>query len=59
MEAYNIIVANAIKEQKNLVVDRKSISLDEDHIKEVGKHKARIKLHKEVEVVIDLDVIAE
>ena len=55
----NIIVATAIKDQKNLDVDRKMIQLDEEHIKEVGKHKAKIKLHKEVEVEIDLDVVAE
>jgi large subunit ribosomal protein L9 len=55
----NIIVANAIKEQKNLEVDRKNVILNEDHIKEVGKYKAKIKLHKEVEVEVELDVIAE
>lgn len=55
----SIIIANAIKDQKNLEVDRKTIVLDEDHIKEVGKHKAKIRLHKEIEVEIDLDVVAE
>lgn len=55
----NIIISNAIKEQKNLDIDRKMIHLDEDHIKEVGQHKAKIKLHKEIEVEIDLDVVAE
>jgi large subunit ribosomal protein L9 len=55
----NIVVANAIQEQKNIEIDRKSVLLDDDHIKEVGKYKARIKLHKDVEVEIDLDVVAE
>lgn len=55
----NIMVANAIQEQKNLEIDRKTIELNEDHLKEVGKYKAKIKLHKEVEVEIDLDVVAE
>jgi large subunit ribosomal protein L9 len=55
----NIMVANAIKDQKKLEVDRKIIELDEDHIKEVGKHKAKIKLHREIVVEIDLDVVAE
>ncbi|RLD31194.1 MAG: 50S ribosomal protein L9 [Bacteroidetes bacterium] len=55
----NIIIATAIKEQKNLDIDRKDIVLDEDHIKEVGKHKAKVKLHKEIVVEIDLDVVAE
>ncbi len=55
----NIMVANAIKEQKNLEIDRKTVELIEDHIKEVGKYKAKIKLHKEVVVEVDLDVVAE
>lgn len=55
----NVMVANAIKEQKNLEVDRKSVELNEDHIKETGKYKARIRLHKDVEVEVDLDVVAE
>ena len=53
------MVANAIKEQKKLEIDRKTIELDEDHIKEVGKHKAKIKLHRDIVVEIDLDVVAE
>jgi len=55
----NIMVANAIHEQKKIEVDRKAIFLDEEHIKEIGKYKAKIKLHKEVEVEVNLDVIAE
>jgi large subunit ribosomal protein L9 len=54
-----IMIANAIKEQKNIDIDRKNIILDGDTIKEVGNYKAKIKLHKEVEFEIDLDVIAE
>ena len=55
----NIMVANAIQEQKNMEIDRKTIELKDDHIKEVGKYKAKIRLHKEVIIEIDLDVIAE
>ena len=55
----NIMVANAIKDQKKLEIDRKTIELDEEHIKEVGKHKAKIKLHRDIIVEIDLDVVAE
>ena len=54
-----IIVAQAINEQLNLDIDRKRITLIDEPIKEVGKHKAKVNLHKEVEVEIDLDVIAE
>ncbi len=55
----NIMVANAIKEQKNLEIDRKKIVVNDEHIKEVGKYKAVVKLHKEIQVEIDLDVKAE
>lgn len=55
----NIMIANAILEQKKLEIDRKTVILNEDHIKEIGKYKAIVKLHKEVEVEIDLDVVAE
>lgn len=55
----NVMIATAILEQKQMEIDRKKIILDESHIKEVGKYKAVIKLHKEVSVEIDLDVVAE
>jgi large subunit ribosomal protein L9 len=55
----NIIIATAIKEQKNLDIDRKLIHLNEDHIKEIGAHEAVVKLHKDVEITIKLDVVAE
>ena len=55
----NIIVANAIKEQKKVEIDRKKINLDEEHIKEVGTYKAVVKLHKDVEVEVELDVVAD
>ncbi len=55
----NVMVASAIMEQRNLEIDRKKIILDESHIKEVGKYKAVIKLHKDVSIEIDLDVVAE
>jgi len=55
----NVMVAAAIQEQKKMEIDRKKIILDESHIKEVGKYKATIKLHKEVSVEVDLDVVAE
>ncbi len=55
----NIMIANAIKEQKNLEIDRKKIVVNDEHIKETGKYKAVVKLHKDIQVEIDLDVKAE
>jgi len=55
----SIMVSNAIKEAKDLDIDRKIIHFDEDHIKEVGKYTATIKLYKDIKVDISLDVVAE
>jgi len=55
----SIMVANAIKEAKDLDIDRKKIHFNEDHIKEVGKYQATIKLYKEVKVDISLNVVGE
>jgi large subunit ribosomal protein L9 len=54
-----IQVAQALKEQFHADIDRKNIALAEDHIKELGTYQAQIKLHKEVKVQINLDVVAE
>jgi len=54
-----IMVANAIKEAKDLEIDRKKIHFDADNIKEVGVHAATIKLYKETKVEIKLNVVAE
>lgn len=55
----NIIIADAIKSQKSLEIDRKKIEVAGDSIKEVGQYKAKIKLHRDLVVEIDLDVKAE
>lgn len=52
-------IANAIKEAKNIEIDRKKIHLNEDSVKELGNYKAKIKLHKEVQFEIDFEVFAE
>jgi large subunit ribosomal protein L9 len=44
---------------KGFDIDRKVISIQDDQIKEVGSYKAEIKLHREVKVSIDFEVIAE
>ncbi len=44
---------------KGFDIDRKVISIQDEQIKEVGNYSADIKLHKEVKVKIDFEVIAE
>jgi large subunit ribosomal protein L9 len=53
-----IMVAEALK-GKGYDIDRKNIFIDEEHIKEVGTYKAKLKLHKEVSVEIEFEIFAE
>jgi large subunit ribosomal protein L9 len=54
----NIQVAEALRE-KGFDVDRKQILIKEDAIKETGKHTAKVKLHRDVVVEFEFEVIAE
>lgn len=53
-----IQIAEAIN-KKGFEIDRKQIMLPEDHIKEIGTYSAKIKLHKEVIIEIEFEVVAE
>lgn len=52
-------IANAIKEERNIEIDRKKIVMNADAIKELGTYKAKIRLHKEVVVELEFEVFAE
>ena len=54
----NIQIAEALAE-KGFSIERKNISIVDDSVKEVGSYKAEIKLHREVKVEIDFEVISE
>jgi|SRR5690554_1080194 len=54
----NIQVADAISKFGHQI-DRKNIKILGDQIKEVGTYQAQIRLHKEVEITIDFEVVAE
>lgn len=55
----NIQIAEALKEQHDLEIDRKKIFVDGDSVKDLGTYQAKIRLHKEVEAVITFEVYAE
>ncbi len=55
----SVQISDAIKEQHNYDVDRKKIMVDTSNIKEIGKYEAKIKLYKEIEATIHLDVFEE
>lgn len=44
---------------KGFNIDRKRISLPQDAVKEVGAYKANIKLHREVTVEVEFEVVSE
>lgn len=54
-----IQIADALKAQHNIEIDRKRIQIDGEAIKELGTHKAKINLHREVKAEISLDVYSE
>ncbi len=53
-----IQLAEAIN-KKGFEIDRKQILMPEDHIKEVGTYSAKLKLHKEVIIDVEFEVVAE
>ena len=53
-----IQIAESLKD-KGFDIDRRNITLPEDQIKEIGSYKAVVKLHRDVRVEIDFEIIAE
>jgi large subunit ribosomal protein L9 len=51
-------IADALSKH-NVVVDRKKIHLDSEHIKTLGTYTATVNLHKDVKAKITFEVIAE
>ena len=54
----SIQIAEALKE-KGFDIDRKIILVKEEAVKELGHYTAVVKLHREVSVNIEFDVVAE
>lgn len=53
-----LMIAEAIQ-KSGYEVERKQIVVADDHIKEVGSYSVKVKLHKDVFVDVDLEVVAE
>jgi len=47
------------RNEKGYEIDRRNILLGDDAIKEVGNYKAVVKLHRDVKVDLEFEVIAE
>lgn len=54
----NIQLAENIAE-KGIEIDRKNITLPKEGVKEVGTHTAKIKLHREVIIDFEFEVVSE
>ncbi len=54
----NIQIADALKKQADLDLDRRKIKMGDD-IKELGTYKATVSLHKEIIVEVEFEVIEE
>ncbi|RMD76460.1 MAG: 50S ribosomal protein L9 [Bacteroidetes bacterium] len=54
----NLQVANALKEQLGIEVDRRKIEMPEE-VKEVGVYTAVLKIHPEVDTRVSFEVVAE
>ncbi|WP_068472555.1 50S ribosomal protein L9 [Saccharicrinis aurantiacus] len=46
-------------EKQGYTIERKNISIKEDQVKEIGKYVATVKLHREVKVEVNFEVVAE
>ena len=51
-------IADALAKH-DVIVDRKKIHLESDHIKALGHYAATVSLHKDVKVKVNFEVIAE
>jgi len=54
----NIQIAEAL-EKEGIKVERKNISIDAEHIKEVGVYTAEVKIYKDIKANITFEVVAE
>ncbi|MCC6600638.1 MAG: 50S ribosomal protein L9 [Crocinitomicaceae bacterium] len=55
----NTIQLSEALSKAGFTIDRKSISISDEHIKMLGAYEAKVKLHKEVSAVVKFEVIAE
>ena len=53
-----IQIAEAFK-AKGFDIDRKQITISNEQVKELGKYSAEVKLHREVKVNVEFEVVEE
>ncbi len=55
----NIMVADALKAQHDIEIDRHKITINEDRIKELGQYTAQVNLHCDFKVELKINVVPE
>ncbi len=55
----NIQIANALRDQLGIEVERRDIIMPDDHVKMIGKYTAVLDLHPEVDSKIEFEVIPD
>jgi len=55
----NTIQLSEALAKEGFAIDRKGISISEEHIKNLGTYEARVKLHKEVSATFNFEVVGE
>ena len=54
----NVQIAQALKDQEGIEIERRKISLDED-VKQLGTYSAKLNLHKSIDSRINFEVVKE
>lgn len=53
------MIADAIVDQYNFEVDRKTISIPEEHIKQVGTYKAKAHIYRDIYAEFEFEVVSD
>ncbi len=52
-------ISDGLKEQHNMEIDRKKIEINSDTIKEIGSYEAIVKIYKDIQATIKIEVVGE
>jgi large subunit ribosomal protein L9 len=53
------MIADAIVDQYNFEVDRKTISIPEEHIKQIGTYKAKAHIYRDIYAEFEFEVVSD
>jgi len=53
------MIADAILDQYNFEVDRKTISIPDEHIKQIGTYKAKTHIYRDIYAEFEFEVVSD